>query len=198
MIDERTRRFWPVFNEEYSLDAYVDHFAAMAGDLASASEYYLHPVSYGIWRRGGGKGPLPAPGRNANLVPATVLGDHDYPRRVNPNGLADVRGTSSLPAKSTPYTFGCGKLSEAEMTERARAFGSPLQQAPWRHIDEQTVKYHWQDPEVDALYRYTQERSRLLHDRGSALRRADIDAIRTDAGERPWSQVSSARELAAR
>jgi hypothetical protein len=197
MIDERTRRFWPVYNEEYSLDAYVDHFAAMAGDLASASEYYLHPVSYGVWRRSGAKGPLPAPGRNANLVPARVLRDHGYPRRVNPNGLADVRGRSSLPAKSAPYTFSCGRLSEAEMNERARAFRSPLFESPWRNIDEQTVKWHYAEPEVDALYRYAQEHSRLLRDRGASLRRADIDAIRREAGERPWSEVTTA-ELAAR
>ena len=30
-VDVRGRRFWPVFNEEYALDAYVDHFAAKLG-----------------------------------------------------------------------------------------------------------------------------------------------------------------------
>jgi hypothetical protein len=191
-IDDRTRRFWPVFNEEYSLDAYVSHFAAMDGLLSAANDYYLHPVSYGVWRRAGAGGPLPASSRNANLVPARVLGDHDYTTRVNPNGLTDVRGSSSLPAKTGKYTFTCGRLTEEEMNERARAFSSPLLEAPWRHIDEQSVKYHWQEPEVDALYRYSQERSRLLRDRGASLRRADIDAIRREAGELPWSEVSAA------
>lgn len=190
MIDDRTRRFWPVFNEEYSLDAYVSHFAAMDGRLAASNDYYLHPVSYAVWRRSGGAAPLPAPGRNANLVPAHVLGDHDYSLRANPNGLADVRGWSSLPAKTNKYTFNRGKLTEGEMNDQARAFASPLVEAPWRHVDEQTVKYHFAEPEVDALYRYTQERSRLLRDRGASLRRADLEAIRRDAGERPWSEVT--------
>jgi hypothetical protein len=189
-IDERTRRLWPVFNEEYALDAYVSHFAAMDGLLAAQNDYYLHPVSYAVWRRGGAKGDLPAPGRNANLVPARVLGSDDYPRRVNPNGLADARGTSSLPAKSGPYTTTVGRLTEDELNERARAFRSPLLEAPWRHIDEQTIKWHHAEPEVDALYRYTQEGSRLLRDRGSSLVRADIDRIRREAGERPWNEVT--------
>ncbi|MCW3013637.1 MAG: hypothetical protein JWO02_729 [Solirubrobacterales bacterium] len=189
-IDERTRRFWPVFNEEYSLDAYVDNFAALLGENAADTDYYLHPVSYGVWRRGGAKGPMPTPGRNASLVPSHVLDSHDYSLRVNANGLADARGTSSLPAKSTPYTFVQGKLSEDEMNAAARAWSSPLAQSPWKHIDERTVKFHWQEPEVDALYRYSQERSRLLAGRGASLRRADIDRIRREAGERAWSEVT--------
>jgi hypothetical protein len=120
-----------------------------------------------------------------------VLDADDYPRRVNPNGLGDVRGTYSLPAKTGGYTFACGRLDEAELNRRAREFSSPLVESPWRNLDEATVKYHWEDPDVDALYRYGQEHSRLLHDRGSALRRADIDEIRRQAGERPWHEVTA-------
>jgi hypothetical protein len=190
LVDDRTRRLSPIYNEEYALDAYVDNFAGMMGRAGSASDYYLHPVSYGIWRRGGGKERLPAPGRNAFLVPARVLDVDDYPRRVNPNGLADVRGSTTLPAKTGRYAFAGGRLTEDELNEHARSFSSPLFAAPWRHIDEQTVKWHWQEPEVDALYRYTQEHSRLLKDRGSSLRRRDLDSIRREAGERPWSEVA--------
>ncbi|MCW2993378.1 MAG: hypothetical protein JWQ18_873 [Conexibacter sp.] len=194
-VDDRTRRFWPVYNEEYALDSYVDNFAALLGSNAADSDYYLHPISYGVWRRGGGKGPLPTPGRNASLVPARVLGDHDYSLRANANGLKDVRGTSSLPTKTGKYTFTRGRLTEDEMNAAARSYSSPLLEAPWRHIDERTVKFHWQEPEVDGLYRYAQEGSRLLAGRGSALRRADIDAVRREAGERPWSEVTAgARE----
>jgi hypothetical protein len=191
LIDDRTRRLWPLYNEEYALDAYVDNFAAMIGSTGSASDYYLHPVSYAIWRRGGAAGDLPTPGRNAHLVPARVVDVDDYARRANPNGLADVRGSYSLPAKTGGYTFACGRLTEDELNARARAFSSPLTDGPWRNLDEPTVKYHWQDPEVDAMYRYSQERSRLLRDRGAALRRPDIDAIRREAGERPWHEVTS-------
>jgi hypothetical protein len=192
-VDDRTRRFWPLHNEEYSLDAYVSHFAAMDGRLGGQSDYYLHPVSYGVWRRSPDDAPLPASGRNASLVPARVLQHHDYPLRANPNGLSDARGTSSLPAKTGGFTFASGRFDEAEMNARARAFRSPLLEAPWRHVDEATVKYHWQDEEVDGLYRYTQERSRLLQDRGASLRRDDIDRIRREAGETPWREAAPHR-----
>jgi hypothetical protein len=191
LIDERTRRFWPLFSEEFSLDGYVDNFATLTGFQGSANDYYLQPVNYRLWRRGGGKDDLPGTGRQSFPVPAHVLIDHDYPRRVNPNGLADVRGTSSLPAKTGGYTFACGRLTQDEMNQAARDFRSPLMKEPWRYFDEQTVKWRWQTPEVNELYLYTQERSRLLNGQGSSLVRADIERLRTQAGERPWSAVAA-------
>jgi hypothetical protein len=190
-MDERTRRLFEIYNEEYALDAYVDYFGAMVGLTGSSSEYYLHPVSYASWRRGGGTGPLPTPGRNANLVPAGVLVDHEYPRRANPGGLAGITTSSTLPAKTGRYTTTQGRLTEEELNAAARDFRSPLFEAPWRHFDEQWVKWHWREPEVDAAYRYGQERSRLLRDGGAALRREDLDRIRREAGERPWGEVSA-------
>lgn len=188
-VDERTARFWDIHNEEYSLDEYVSHFAAMDGLLAAQNDYYLHPVSYSVWRRGGGQGEVPPPGRNANLIPAHILNDHDYPRRVNPNGLSDSKGESRLPVKTGKYTFARGKLTQDEMNQAAREFDSPLLKAPWRYIDEQHVKWHYESDDVQALYRYTQESSRLLKDQGSGIVRADIDRIRKEAGEKPWSEV---------
>jgi hypothetical protein len=196
-VDDRTRRLWPLFNEEYALDAYVDNFAALVGSVGSANEYYLHPVTYGSWRRGGGRGPLPHSGRGAHMIPGHVLTDHDYARRVNPNGLVDSKGTTSLPPKTSTYSTTAGRLTQDEMNALARSFSSPLIDGPWRNVDAYTVKYHWQDPEVDAMYRYTQETSRLLADRGSALRRDDIDAARTEAGERPWRQAAEPAEAEA-
>ena len=193
-VDDRTRRLWPLFNEEYAYDAYVDNFAALTGLTASANDYYLHPEHYMMWRRSGGKTPLPAPGRGAQMIPAHVLTDHDYPRRVNPNGLADSKGTSSLPAKTGSYNTTAGKLSQDELNAAARAFSSPLIDGPWRNFDWQTVKWHYGDGEVDAMYRYTQETSRLLRDRGASLVRDDLDEIRRSAGERPWHEVGSVRE----
>jgi hypothetical protein len=188
-IDERSRRFWPLYNEEYALDAYISHFGAMDGMLAGQNDYYLHPVAYGVWRRNGATGPMPQPGRNATLVPATVLDDDDYPRRVNPNGLANATGASMLPQKSAPYSFAVGKLSMEEMNRRAREFSSPLTD-DWRHLDEAAVRFGWQGAEVDGLYRHSQSSSRLLRGRGAGIRRADIDRIRAEAGERPWAEVT--------
>jgi hypothetical protein len=190
-VDDRTRRLWPLFNEEYSLDAYVDNFAALTGLEGSANEYYLHPVLYSSWRRGGAKGPLPHPGRGAHMIPGHVLSDHDYSLRVNPNGLADSKGTTSLREKTSTYWTTQGRLSEEELNAAARSFESPLIDGPWRNYDSYTVKYHWNDPEVDAMYRYTQEQSRLLHDAGASVLREDIESLRSDAGERPWRTASA-------
>jgi hypothetical protein len=191
-VDDRTRRMWPVYNEEYAYDAYVDKFAVLGGLRGGQSEYYLHPITYGVWRRSGMQGDLPQPGRSNEFVPSDVLRDHSYSLRVNPNGLADCRGTWSLPPKTGKITLAAGRLSEEELSQQARTLNTPLLDPPWRYIDEPSVKWRYDDPDVDALYRYTQERSRLLAGRGAALRRADIDDARVAAGERPWSEVAAA------
>jgi hypothetical protein len=186
-VDDRTRRLWPLFNEEYSYDAYVDNFAALCGSVGSSNEYYLHPELYSVWKRSGARDPLPHPGRGAHLIPGHVLRDHDYSLRVNPNGLSDSRGTISLPPKTSTYSTTAGRLTEDELNAAAKAFSSPLIDGPWRNFDAYTVKYHHTDPDVDAMYRHAQETSRLLRDRGASLVRTDIDAIRAEAGEQPWS-----------
>jgi hypothetical protein len=125
------------------------------------------------------------------MIPGHVLSDHDYSRRVNPNGLEDSKGTSSLPPKTSTYSTTAGRLTEAELNERARAFSSPLVDGPWRNFDAYTVKYHYGDPEVDAMYRHTQETSRLLRDAGASVVRSDIETRRTESGERPWRSISA-------
>lgn len=190
-VDERTRRFWSLYNEEYAMDAYVSHFGTMDGMLSGQSDYYLHPVAYGVWRRNGARGAMPPPGRNAALVPATVLSDDDYPRRVNPRGLESARGHSLLPAKTGRYTLAAGRLTMDEMNRRAREFSSPVTDGEWRYLDEAAVRFGWRDPAVEALYRHTQANSRLLRNRGAGLRREDIEAIRAAAGERPWAAVKA-------
>lgn len=192
LVDQRTRRLWPIHNEEYSMDAYLGLFVGMDGLQASQNEYYLHPVSYQQWLRAGDDAPLPGPGRKSIMVPMHVINDHDYPRRVNPNGKADVKGTSNLPKKTGLYTFAEGRMTEDEMNRAARELDSPLHREPWRNFDESTAKYRWRTAEVDEWYRYSQERSRLLCDRGASVLRKDIDTARLDAGERPWSEVSAA------
>jgi hypothetical protein len=191
LIDDRTRRLWELYTEEYALDSYLSNFATVDGQHGAESEYYLNPVAYRLWRRGAARDDLPRTGRARPLVPAVVLDDHDYTRRASPDGLAGVAGDSSLPAKTGRYTFACGRLTEDEMNRAARAYSSPLLEPPWRNLDEPSIKYRWQRPEVDARYRYTQERSRLLRDRGSGLLRADLDRLRVEAGERPWSAVAA-------
>lgn len=189
-IDHRTRRLWALNNEEYSLDSYIDHFNLAAGKLGSQSEYYLHPISYGVWRRGGGKGDLPDTGRTREFVPADVLADHDYSRRVNPDGVASIQGDRNLPVKEAGFVTSQGTLSQDEMNRAASEWSSPLLEQPWRNLDDAAVKWSWQEPATEDLYRYTQEGSRLLEGRGAGLLRKDIAAIREAAGEPAWGSVS--------
>lgn len=186
MIDERTDRLWRLHNEEYSLDSYLDNFALMSGYQASWNEYYLHPVSYSGWRKIAQRGPLPAPGRNAFPVSASVLSDHDYPRRVNPSGLSGLRGASSLPAKTKGWLTSQGVLSQDQLNSAVRDFNSPLAAEPWVNFDEQWIKWHSGNTDADALYRYIQRGSRHLEGAGSGLRREDLMARRAAAGEPAW------------
>ena len=183
-VDDRVRRFWPLMNEEYAMDAYLDHFAFQTGHTAAPTDYYLHPVAYRNWRPGNGG--LPRGGRSAFLVSENVLRDHDYSLRVNAPGRPTVTGSSSLPPKTAKFTTTLGKLTEAEANEAARAFSSPLMAAPWARLDDEWVKWHSRDADVEAMYRYVQEPSRLLSGQGAGLDRTGIAGLRSAAGERPW------------
>ena len=187
-VDERMRRLWPIFNEEYAMDAYIDHFALSTGRNSAWNEYYMETNSYGSWRSG--SGPLPENGRNAMTVSRRVLLDDDYARRVNPNGVSDCRGTSSLPPKTSAYTTSQGRLTEEQLNEAARGFTSPVFEEPWASIDDAWVKWHWNDQDVQGLYRHTQRDSRLLAGRGSGLLREDIARIRAEGGERSWGDLA--------
>jgi len=172
-IDDRTERFLALMNEEYARDAYMDKFVNMSSRHSASSNYFIHPVSK-------------SQGRGTFLVPEGVLVDHDYPRRVNTNGLADCKGSSSLPPKTGKYATSVGRLSESAANEAARAFNSPLVESPFAHFDDNWVKYHSEDPAVQDMYRYTQDRSRLLRGRGSTLTHEELLTIRAEAGEAAW------------
>lgn len=176
-VDDRTERLMGLFNEEYAMDAYVDKFAALSSWQSAQNEYYVHPVIRGT-------------GRGTYLVPEAVLLDHDYSLRVNSKGLHDCHGGSSLPAKTGRYTTTKGRLTEEECNRAAREFDSPLTRDPWVRFDDNWVKYAWQDGDVDAMYRYTQEHARLIESRGAGLRRDDLDDIRREAGEPTWRELA--------
>jgi hypothetical protein len=190
MIDHRTDRLWALHNEEYSLDSYLDNFAVMSGLQASQNEYYLHPIGYSSWRKGGGKGPLPNVGRNAFPVPSTVLSDHDYSLRVNPKGMASVQGVNHLPPKTGGWLTSQGVLSQEALNQAVRDYRSPLATPPWVNYDEQWVKWNAGSVEADELYRHVQKGSRLLDGAGSTLLRDDLMKRRAAAGEPAWSDLA--------
>ena len=189
MIDDRIRRVWPIYNEEYGTASFMSDYIAFDGHYGAAGEYLVHPYSYRQWRSGNNM-ELPKSGRVAQLVPGYVLNDHDYSRRAS-DGATSTR--SSLARKTSTYQFLDGRLTQDELNAKARAYNSPLLQQPWRNFDDASVKFGYRDPDVDAMYRYTQEQSRLLRDGGSALVRTDIDRIRKAAGESTWAEAAAKR-----
>ncbi len=186
-IDNRVRRVWPIFNEEYGTASFMSDFITFDGLYGNAGEYALHPYSYGQWRPGVGQD-LPKPGRVSQLVPAYVLNDHDYSRRAS-DGASAAR--SDLPQKTSTYQFLSGRMTQDELNSTARAYTSPLLKEPWRNFDDASVKFGYRDPDVNAMYRHTQEQSRLLRDAGAGVVRADIDRLRKQAGESAWPEMSA-------
>lgn len=187
-VDDRNERLRAIYNEEYATDAYIENYAGLLGTHGAWNEYYVNPVHYAMWRRGGAAAgaPVPANGRMEFPVPASVLRDHDYSRRVNPGGLSDSKGPNSLRVKDGAWLTSRGRLSQDEYNEAARSARPALVQEPWVHLDDAWVKYHWQSSEADELYKRSQASSRLLSGRGAALRRADLNEIRQAAGEPAW------------
>jgi hypothetical protein len=84
-------------------------------------------------------------------IPYSVLVDDEWTSTVGP-----IRpGTSSLPAKTAPYTTTRGKLSMDECNKLAREF----RPAGWdlRHYDDDVwIKNHPSDPRAGELYRANQ------------------------------------------
>lgn len=185
-IDNRVRRLWPIYNEEFGTAAFMSDYITFDGSFGSAGEYLVHPYSYRGWRPGTGAA-LPKPGRVAQLVPSYVLIDHDYARRSSDNPTST---RSDSHRKTGRYQLLAGRISQDELNEQARGYQSPLLQAPWRHFDDASVKFGYSDPDVDAMYRYTQQYSRHLNGGGSGLVRADIDQIRRAAGEPTWAEAT--------
>ena len=70
-IDERTRRFWPLFNEEYAMDSYLDNFASSRAATAppTSTTSTRSPTAPGV----PGRAASPGPGRNSFPISRHVL-----------------------------------------------------------------------------------------------------------------------------
>jgi hypothetical protein len=116
-----------------------------------------------------------------SAIPYSVLENEEWTGSVGP-----IRsGSTTLPRKTGLYTTTRGKLTLEEANRLAREFTSGPVAAGSKYYDDSWIKYNHGSAEADALYKATQENSRLLKGKGAGLSRADIDAIRIAAGERP-------------
>jgi hypothetical protein len=118
------------------------------------------------------------PTKALSYFPYSMLGDGDYTRSVGPMRA----GASNLPAKNDRYRTTQGVLSLAEYMRRARDFVPEACREPYRYLCADWVKYHYDTPLADALFKIEQQHSRLLKDRGAGLSRDEVEALRS-AGE---------------
>ena len=88
-------------------------------------------------------------------------------------------GASHLPQKVDRYNTTGGVIGLAEYNRLSRETRPPALEPQFRHLCETWVKYHAGTPEADNLYSLEQSQSRLLKGKGSRLKRADVEKLRT-------------------
>jgi len=160
-IDDRARRFMPLLNDEYGNMALGEMVGLISYPSQKANEYVMARTS------------------NANQhmisgVPYSVLVDDDAAPTVGGMGP----GSTALPPKAGRYTTSQGRLTLDEYNKLAADFRPSVLDAPYRYLDDEWIKYHWQESRADELYRRSQAASRNLAGKGAGLRRADITTLR--------------------
>jgi hypothetical protein len=156
-LDERVQRFKPLMNDEYARDALGELVGLISLPTQQAHDYVMARHS-------------DANKHMLSLVPYSVLVDDELTRTSGPIG----RGSTSLPAKTGLWTTSRGKLGQEELNELARSFRPKVLQEPYRFLDDEWVKSHYEDERADELYRLAQEGSRTLEKTGAGLRRAEL------------------------
>ena len=112
--------------------------------------------------------------RALSYFPYSILQDGEYTASVG--GIRP--GVSNLPEKEDRYRTSEGVLSLEEYNKRCQAARPANFEEPYRHLCGDWVKYNYDTPLADDLFKIEQRRSRLLKDKGAGLSRADIEAIR--------------------
>jgi hypothetical protein len=156
-IDERAQRFKPLLNDEYGNHLIAEIVGYVSMTSQNWSEYHMARYS-------------DARGEMWTPLPYSVLADDEWTSSVG----AMRPGTTSLPAKSGPYTTTRGKIALDEANRLAAGFQPTWW--PLRMYDDDTwVKSHPDDARAQELYRAAQQTSRTLRDRGSTLSQDDVE-----------------------
>lgn len=159
-IDERAQRLVPLLNDEYGRDVLTELVGLLTLPSQICSDYTM------------------AMHNNANHrmyspIPYTILNTGDYTSTSGP-----LQKGSSVFKKTSGWRTSHGLLDIETFNHAVREF-TPFACAPGaRYIDDNWVKYHSQDPDVEQLYKRTQAASPKLADKGSGLSRADISKLR--------------------
>ncbi|MSR14080.1 MAG: hypothetical protein EXR86_05820 [Gammaproteobacteria bacterium] len=164
MIDERAERFRPLLNDEYG-NLFLGE---LVGYISSPSQR-MHP--YTMMQHND------QPTKALSYYPYSMLADGHYTKSVG----AMRPGSSNLPPKNDRYRTSQGVLTLAEYNRRSREFVPEVCAEKFRYLCADWVKYHYDLPLADELFKLDQKHSRLLKDKGAALTRPEIEALRGGA-----------------
>lgn len=159
-IDDRVQRFKPLMNDEYGRDDLAEMVGLLSFPNQKTNEYTMARYS----------------NLNQNMltgIPYTVVGDPSG-YSLTAGDRSSFSGSSTLENKTGSWVTTAGRLDLPEYNRRAREFRPAVQQEPYRFLDEEWVKRHYDSGLADELYKLAQRGSRNLEGRGAGLRRADL------------------------
>jgi hypothetical protein len=163
-VDERAQRFKPFLNDEYGRDFLAELLGLLSLPSQQRSPYHMSKHA-------------DLPSSMWSPVPYSVLVDDEHSSSTGPIHP----GSTTLPAKTSTWTTTRGKLTLEEYNRLAKEFTPKICQEPYRYLDDPWVKFHYETPLADELYRIDQHGSRTLEGRGAGVQREDIEHIRTAA-----------------
>lgn len=156
-LDERVQEFRPLMNDEYARDALGELLGHLSFSHQQTHEYVMARFS-------------DASRHMESLIPYSVLADDEFTTTSGP-----IRpGSISLPPKTALWTTSRGKLNIEEINALASSFRPQVLQEPYRFLDDEWLKTHYQDERANELYRLTQKSSRTLEGRGAGLLRSHL------------------------
>jgi len=162
LIEERAQRFRPLHNDEYGNSAIAELVGLITLPSQQTNDYRMSK-----WAA--------EPAELFSTLPYSPLEDDEWTSGVGP-----IReGSSALPRKTAKYTTTRGKLTQDECNAAAQAFTPSYVEKGSRFLDDAWVKSHSDDGRADALYEATQQGSRVLAGKGAALRREDVQRLRS-------------------
>jgi hypothetical protein len=159
-IDERAERFRGLLNDEYSNELLGHLLVPLTLPSAQVNEYTLMQHAN-------------APKRVYTPFSYAILDDEPYVPSVG--GMH--RGGSHLPEKVDRYRTHQGVLTLAELNRRVRECKPGQFSEKFRFKDETWLKYHYNSPLADEIYKHEQRQSRNLKGKGAGLQRADVEAL---------------------
>ncbi|WP_323035617.1 hypothetical protein [Pararhodobacter sp.] len=159
-VDERAERFRPLLNDEYSRD--------VLGELCVALNPSQKLQEYAMMQHANKNARL------YQLIPYSILDGEPYTATVG----EVFPGITYLDAKKDVYTTTKGKIGFEEYNRLSQEAVPNNASGKYRYLCDTWLKYNYQSPLADELYKAEQRNSRRLKDKGAALTRDDIAALR--------------------